>query len=242
MIWPLFLLGKKRARRAGGKETTGESSDRWRRLECKLISLRLVSFSYIQRSASAPLIRALSLSKLHPLLSDFRISVRKYRRNARSFSKKVICLDWFCLRTTPPGNFHMNRPSLVCSMLVAMSFAMTGCASTAYDVPAKAVPMTAYKQYECHDLKSEHQRVSQKADALAAQIDQGLLAERLKMGVGVVLFWPALLLIDNQTQHHHQLASLKGERKTLSESLKARNCSSGSPAGPAQAGAQANTR
>ncbi|MFK7967180.1 MAG: hypothetical protein AB8C46_24740 [Burkholderiaceae bacterium] len=123
----------------------------------------------------------------------------------------------------------MNRSSLLRPLIVALSLGMTGCASTAYDVPAKTVPMTAYKQYECRDLKSEHQRVSAKADDLAARIDRGLLAERLKMGVGVVLFWPALLLIDNQTQHHQQLASLKGERKTLSESLKAKNCASASP-------------
>ena len=119
----------------------------------------------------------------------------------------------------------MKRSPLASILLITLSLAITACASTARDVPAKPVPMTAYKQYECTELATEYQRVSLEADAVAERIDQGLMKERFKMGVGVVLFWPALLLIDDQTEQHQQLASLKGERKTLSESLTARDCS-----------------
>lgn len=118
----------------------------------------------------------------------------------------------------------MKRSPLNSILLATVSLAIAACASTAYDVPAKTVPMTAYNKYQCTELAIEHKRVSLEADVVAERIDQGLLKERFKMGVGVVLFWPALLLIDDQTENHQQLASLKGERKTLSESLKARDC------------------
>lgn len=118
----------------------------------------------------------------------------------------------------------MKRSPLASILLVTLSLGIAACATTAQDVPAKTVPMTAYNMYKCKDLASEYQRVNLAADAVAERIDQGLLKERFKMGVGVVLFWPALLLIDDQTEHHQQLANLKGERKTLSESLKARGC------------------
>lgn len=106
------------------------------------------------------------------------------------------------------------------------SLALSACASTAHDVAAKPVPMSVYKTLQCQQLTIEYRRVSEHADKLADDIDQGVMAERIKMGVGVVLFWPALLLMNGETESHHQLAGLKGERQTLANSIKARKCPS----------------
>lgn len=108
--------------------------------------------------------------------------------------------------------------------LVAATLAASGCASTADDVTASSVPMTRYQAFQCQQLASEFDKVSAEAASLSAQIDRNAVTERIKMGVGVVLFWPALMLMDGETEHHRRLASLKGERLTLANSMKARNC------------------
>tara|TARA_R110001592_G_scaffold243182_2_gene504110 strand:+ start:252 stop:659 length:408 start_codon:yes stop_codon:yes gene_type:complete len=118
----------------------------------------------------------------------------------------------------------MTRFRLLNALLLAASVLAGGCASTAGDVTARPVPMTAYEAFECQELASEYERVHTEAEQLAAVIDRGAMAERIKMGVGVVLFWPALLLIDGENENHAQLASLKGERLALLNSMKARNC------------------
>ncbi len=104
------------------------------------------------------------------------------------------------------------------------SLTLGACASTASDVTASPVPMSAYDSFQCRELASEYRKVSDEADRLASNIDRGAMAERIKMGVGVVLFWPALLLLDGETEDHTMLASLKGKRQTLADSLKARKC------------------
>ncbi len=118
----------------------------------------------------------------------------------------------------------MKQTRLATALLTLSCLALGACASTANDVTAKPVPMSAYDAYQCQELAAEYHRVSAEADKLASSIDQGAMAERIKMGVGVVLFWPALLLLDGETENHSSLASLKGERRTLANSMKARNC------------------
>ncbi len=108
--------------------------------------------------------------------------------------------------------------------VLILTCVLAACASTSHDVAPIEVPTTTYDSLACKDLASERARVNAEISQLADKIDGGLMAERIKMGVGVTLFWPALMFIESASAEHEELAQLKGERKSLRLSMAVRGC------------------
>ena len=76
--------------------------------------------------------------------------------------------------------------------LLTGALALGACAKSADEIPATYVSPLAYRDYSCDQLGAELSRVNARAAEVAGLQDEAASDDETIMGVGLVLFWPAL--------------------------------------------------
>lgn len=107
-------------------------------------------------------------------------------------------------------------PFFACGLLI-------GCADHADKIQPAYVSPLQYQDYSCKQIRGELARVSRKVNEISGVQDKTASNDSAAMGVGLILFWPALFFIDNNDQHV-QLAQLKGEFDALEQVAIQNNC------------------
>lgn len=93
----------------------------------------------------------------------------------------------------------------------------TGCAKDANQVGATYVSPITYEAYTCAQLGEEVQRVSSRAAQSSGVQDQKATNDKVAMGVGLVVFWPAMLLTKGNDENTAELARLKGQMDAIEQ-------------------------
>ncbi|WOF73793.1 hypothetical protein QMT40_001429 [Parvibaculaceae bacterium PLY_AMNH_Bact1] len=106
-----------------------------------------------------------------------------------------------------------------------MSLAMVGCASHASSIEARYVSPTMYENWSCEQLGEERQRLAAEARRVAGLQDENADADAAMMGVGLILFWPALIGLAATEDREQELAQLKGEYKAADQAARRKVCS-----------------
>lgn len=109
------------------------------------------------------------------------------------------------------------------SLVAIASLLLAGCASKAQDVKSAYVSPLAYQDYSCKQIRSELGRVVRKVNEMSGAQDKKASTDSVAMGVGLVLFWPALFFISG-SDHKTELAQLKGEYDALEQIAIQKNC------------------
>lgn len=109
---------------------------------------------------------------------------------------------------------------------VALAGAMivAGCAKDADQVSATYVSPIVYDNYTCPQLGEEAQRVSSRAAQSAGVQDQKATNDKVAMGVGLVVFWPALLFTKGNDENTAELARLKGQMEAIEQASIKKKC------------------
>jgi hypothetical protein len=100
---------------------------------------------------------------------------------------------------------------------------LSACASHSENIEASDVSPLQYQDYSCHQIRSELMRVSRKVNQISGAQDKQAGNDEAAMGVGLILFWPALFFLAG-SDHHIELAQLKGEYDALEEEAIQKNC------------------
>lgn len=100
---------------------------------------------------------------------------------------------------------------------------LVGCAQRADEIAPSYVSPLAYESYTCQQIFEESKRVSARAASVAGVQDSQASNDAVAMGVGLVVFWPALFFIGGQDQSA-ELARLKGEKDALEQAAIRKNC------------------
>jgi hypothetical protein len=103
---------------------------------------------------------------------------------------------------------------------------LSGCASKSQDIPATYISPNEYSSFSCSTLESEMRDISQRVGVITGQVDKEASNDSWQMGVGLVLFWPALFFLeggDGALQSEYAL--LKGKHEAVSAQYKRKNCS-----------------
>ena len=115
-------------------------------------------------------------------------------------------------------------------MLIRKSFAIflglaavTGCATQSDEIPASYVSSIKYNSYSCSQLEQEYSRLISRSQSTNRRQDDIAGNDAVAMGVGLVLFWPALFFIDND-DHKEEVARLKGELDAVETSGVEKDC------------------
>ena len=68
------------------------------------------------------------------------------------------------------------------------------------------------------------QTLSHRVAELGGQVDKTASNDSVQMGVGLVLFWPALFFLDGDTPQAAEYARLRGEFDALEKAAIQKNC------------------
>jgi hypothetical protein len=100
---------------------------------------------------------------------------------------------------------------------------LSGCATAPENISASYVSPAQYSNYDCDQIQQELQRVESRVREVSRQQSKKAKDDQLTMGVGLVLFWPALFFLSNNDQKA-ELSSLKGTYEGLAQAATLKKC------------------
>ncbi len=101
---------------------------------------------------------------------------------------------------------------------------VVGCATSADKVSSSYVSPLQYAALTCDQIKPELLRVNSQIVTVSGVQDDVATKDAVAMGVGMVLFWPALLFLASGDDKHAELANLKGQYEALESAAIQKNC------------------
>jgi hypothetical protein len=110
------------------------------------------------------------------------------------------------------------------SCVIAVAIAVAGCAKGPDRISATYVSPIGYQHYTCEQISAEATRLSHKAQELAGVQQKKATGDAVAMGVGLVLFWPALFLIKGNDEKAGELARVRGEMEAIQQASIEKNC------------------
>jgi hypothetical protein len=120
-----------------------------------------------------------------------------------------------------------SRNLASCPLTAALALALallSGCATRAADVkPALADP-AEFLPWDCGRIADELDDVQQRAADVAYSVDERVGNNILALGVGVAVFWPAMLAMRPDGLEAADLARLKGRYEALRSAARAKHC------------------
>lgn len=108
----------------------------------------------------------------------------------------------------------------ICS--TAILFA--GCATSSKDIATSYVTPLQYQAYDCNQITAEIQRIQMRVSELGGRLDQAASNDKAIMGVGLILFWPALFFVGGTKQQEAEYGRLKGEYEALQQASVSKRC------------------
>lgn len=110
----------------------------------------------------------------------------------------------------------------VCAVSMA-SFLLSGCAASSDSISAQYVSPVQYQAYNCNQVRAEISRVSHKVNEIAGVQDSQRTKDSVALGVGLVVFWPALFFMIGSDKAE-ELGRLKGEYEALEKVAIEKEC------------------
>ena len=115
----------------------------------------------------------------------------------------------------------MKAKSVV-ALVAALSVA--ACATAPDKIQAAYVSPLQYQHYDCSQIRTELVRISTRVSEVTGQQQRQANNDALAMGVGLVIFWPALFFLAGGNDKKEELARLKGEYDALQIAANEKRC------------------
>jgi hypothetical protein len=110
------------------------------------------------------------------------------------------------------------------TVTVALAAALSSCASKPKDIEAAYVSSTLYESLSCDRLREEATAVSARAIAASGTQQKKADNDAVAVGVGLVIFWPALFFAKGDGASAAEVSRLKGEMKAIETASIKNNC------------------
>jgi hypothetical protein len=107
---------------------------------------------------------------------------------------------------------------------LSIAAALSSCASKPQDIEAAYVSPTLYESLTCDQLREEATAVSARAIAASGAQQKKADNDAVAVGVGVVIFWPALFFAKGDGATAAEVSRLKGEMKAIEMASLKNNC------------------
>jgi len=106
---------------------------------------------------------------------------------------------------------------------LAITIAVSGCATSSGQVTASYASPLAYNSYDCSQIASETARLQGRMTELGGKIDKAADNDKVLTGVALVLFWPAVFFLGNK-QQEAEFGRYKGEYEAIQQAAIAKKC------------------
>jgi hypothetical protein len=108
---------------------------------------------------------------------------------------------------------------------LAAATLLVGCASNPNNIDAIYVTPLKYATYSCNQIAQEMGYVEQRTNVLYQNLQRKRTNDNWAMGVGMVLFWPALFALDGgDGPEATEYAQIKGEYEALRQNSVDKSC------------------
>lgn len=107
---------------------------------------------------------------------------------------------------------------------VSAAALMTACASSPDNIEAQYVSPMMYQSYTCDQITMELQRIGARVSEVTGQQRRAANSDAVAMGVGLVIFWPALFFLAGDNDKREELSRLRGEYDALQQAGNLKNC------------------
>lgn len=102
---------------------------------------------------------------------------------------------------------------------------MVGCATHPDKIHETYVSSINYQNHSCEELNEEMEHVTRKSQELHASLSKLANDDSVQMGIGLILFWPALLFLEGgDGREASEYARLKGDMNAIHEMSSKKNC------------------
>jgi len=107
---------------------------------------------------------------------------------------------------------------------------LTACATAPGKIGATYVSPMLYSDLDCRQIRFEMMRVGGRVQEVTGTQQSKANNDAVAMGVGLVLFWPALFFLANGADQKAELAALKGKYEALEQIALEKRCGMGGEA------------
>ena len=118
---------------------------------------------------------------------------------------------------------YKNLPERRIAYVLAASLILASCSTRSDNISAQYVSPMQYQSYSCDQIRMEMQRVGRRVNEVAGIQDAEATKDSVAMGVGLVVFWPALFFMVGQDKEQ-ELSRLKGEFEALEQAAIQKEC------------------
>jgi len=125
-----------------------------------------------------------------------------------------------------------RRPAATPATLAA-ALLLAGCASRSVDIPPAPANPAEFIAWSCERIVDEQDRVQLRAADVAYAVDERAGNNILALGLGISVFWPALLAARPVGVESTELARLKGRYEALVQAARGKQCPVAGPELPA---------
>ena len=123
--------------------------------------------------------------------------------------------------------------------LTSTAILLSGCATASSGIATAYVSPLQFQAYDCQQISAEMQRVHVRVNQLAGRLDKAAENDKALVGVGMLLFWPALFALGGTKEQEAEYARLRGEYDALAKVANEKRCEMAkppaAPAAPASA-------
>lgn len=116
--------------------------------------------------------------------------------------------------------------------LLACSLFISACSTASKDISATYASPMQYQGHDCAQLAGENQRLQARIGQLAGRLDEAASNDKAIMGVGMILFWPALFALGGTKGQEAEYARIKGEHDAMQQAAIAKKCPAMTPPMP----------
>jgi hypothetical protein len=111
------------------------------------------------------------------------------------------------------------------AVLTLTAISVAACASSSNEIGTTYVSPIQYQNYNCNQVAGELQRVTRRAGELKVSIDREAGNDAAQMGIGLILFWPALFFLEGgDGPEAAEYSRLKGELDALEQVAIQKEC------------------
>jgi hypothetical protein len=110
------------------------------------------------------------------------------------------------------------------SVLIVVALFTSACATSSKQIAAAYVSPIQYQSFDCQQLMAEGDRIRARVTALGGRLDEAASNDKMLMGAGLLIFWPALFALGGTKEQEAEYARLKGESDAVTQSMIQKKC------------------
>jgi len=103
--------------------------------------------------------------------------------------------------------------------IIFLSMFILSCASRPDSIKASYVSPQRYQTWSCRQIEEEIMHIESRLRQIESAQEKKATSDAVSMGVGMVLFWPALFFLTAGEDQKAELSQLKGQCKVLKTML-----------------------